>query len=49
MELALVCSLFMAFVASKTTFKITPFVLLALCLGLFLVNETTIRKVKNKS
>lgn len=36
------------FVASKTTFKITPFVLLALCLGLFLVNETTIRKVKNK-
>ncbi len=37
------------FVASKTTFKITPFVLLALCLGLFLVNETTIRKVKNKS
>lgn len=36
------------FVASVTTFKITPFVLLALCLGLFLANEGTISKVKNK-
>lgn len=35
------------FVASATTFKITAFVLLALCAGVFLANEKTIRSVKN--
>ncbi len=36
------------FVASATTFKITPFVLIALCAGLAFFNEFTIRTVKNK-
>lgn len=34
------------FVASNITFKITPFVLLGLCLMLFTFNETTLKKVK---
>ena len=33
------------FVASATTFKITAFVLMVLCLGVFLANEKTIRSV----
>ena len=36
------------FIASATTFKITPFVLIALCFGLAFFNELTIRKVKTK-
>lgn len=36
------------FVASATTFKITPFVLMALCLGLALFSEKTIRTLKNR-
>ncbi len=35
------------FVASATTFKITPFVLIGLCSGLALFNERTIRSIKN--
>lgn len=34
------------FVASATTFKITAFVLVALCIGVFLANEKTIRITK---
>ena len=36
------------FIATATTFNITNFVLLALCIGLFLANEITIKKLKNK-
>ncbi len=36
------------FVASWTTFRITPFVLIALCIGLYLLNEITLKKVKAK-
>lgn len=36
------------FVASATTFRITPFVLMGLCLGLAFFSEKTIRTVKNK-
>ena len=36
------------FVASGTTFKITPFVLMALCLGVFTANETTLKILKKK-
>ena len=36
------------FVASATTFKITPFVLVGLCIGLLLCSEKTIRTLKNK-
>ncbi len=35
-------------VAPATTFKITPFVLVALCLGCLLANEKTISSLKNK-
>ena len=35
-------------VASATTFKITPFVLIALCGGLAVFSEKTIRTLKNK-
>lgn len=38
--------LIFGFVATATTFTITPFVLLALCAGLFTANEITIRKLK---
>lgn len=38
--------LIFGFVATSTTFTITPFVLLALCAGLFAANEITIRKLK---
>lgn len=38
--------LLFGFVSTATTFKITPFVLLALCAGLFAANEITIRKIK---
>ncbi len=34
------------YVASWTTFAITPFVLIALCAGLFLLNEITVKKTK---
>lgn len=36
------------FVASATTFRITPFVLLFLCLSLAFFSEKTIRTIKNK-
>ncbi len=36
------------FVASATTFKITPFVLIGLCIALAIFSEKTIRTVKNK-
>lgn len=36
------------FVASATTFKITPFVLVVLCAGLLFCSEKTIRTLKNK-
>lgn len=38
--------LIFGFVATATTFTITPFVLLALCTGLFAANEITIKKLK---
>ena len=38
------------FVASATTFTITPFVLMSLCAGVFFANETTLKTIKkNKS
>lgn len=37
------------YVASWTTFKITPFVLVALCLGLWALNEITLKKIRRKS
>ncbi|MBE6803741.1 MAG: MFS transporter [Ruminococcaceae bacterium] len=40
--------LIFGFVATATTFNITPFVLLALCIGLFIANETTIKTLKKK-
>lgn len=36
------------YVASWTTFKITPFVLVALCAGLLSMNEITLKMIKNK-
>jgi len=36
------------FTATATTFKITGFVLLALCVGLFLANMTALRKIHSK-
>lgn len=38
--------LIFGFAATATTFTITPFVLLALCAGLFAANEITIKKLK---
>ncbi|MBR5320902.1 MAG: MFS transporter [Clostridia bacterium] len=40
--------LIFGFVATATTFNITTFVLLALCLCLFIANETTIKLLKQK-
>ena len=40
--------LIFGFVATATTFNITPFVLLTLCIGLFMANETTIKILKKK-
>lgn len=40
--------LIFGFVATATTFNITCFVLLALCICLFLANEITIKKLKTK-
>ncbi len=37
------------YVASYTSFKITPFVLAALCLGLWTLNEITLKKVRNSN
>jgi fucose permease len=34
------------FIASGTTFKITPFVIMALCAGVFAANETTLKTLK---
>lgn len=34
------------YTATATTFKITPFVLMALCAGVFLANEATLKKLK---
>ena len=36
------------FIASATTFAITPFVLMALCFGVFAANETTLKILKKK-
>ena len=36
------------FVATATTFNITTFVLIALCIGLFIANEITIKSIKQK-
>lgn len=36
------------YTASATTFKITPFVLLALCIGVFIANEVALKKTKKK-
>lgn len=36
------------YTASATTFKITPFVLLALCLGVFIANEVALKMTKKK-
>ncbi len=38
--------LIFGFVATATTFMITPFILLALCIGLFIANEITIKSLK---
>ena len=40
--------LIFGFVATATTFNITPFVLLALCVGIFLANEFTIKTLNKK-
>ncbi len=40
--------LIFGFVATATTFYITPFVLLALCVSIFLANEITIKSLKKK-
>lgn len=40
--------LIFGFVASATTFAITPFVLMALCFGVFAANETTLKILKKK-
>ncbi len=40
--------LIFGYVATGTTFKITPFVLLALCIGVFIANETAIRLTTKK-
>ena len=39
--------LIFGYIATATTFKITPFVLLMFCALLFIMNETTIKKVKS--
>lgn len=36
------------FLATATTFKTAPFVLIALCIGLHLLNEATLKSVKNR-
>lgn len=40
--------LIFGFVATATTFSITTFVLISLCVGLFIANEITIKSVKQK-
>lgn len=40
--------LIFGFIATATTFNITTIVLFVLCIGLFLANEITIKKLKNK-
>ena len=40
--------LIFGFIATSTSFKITPFVLLGLCILLCMMNEITIKKVKAK-
>lgn len=35
------------YTATATTFAITPFVLMALCIGVFIANETAVRKTRN--
>ena len=37
------------FVASWTTFRITPFVLIAICIGLYLLNEITLKRLKQNN
>ena len=41
--------LIFGFVATATTFKITTFVLLALVIGLFIVNEITISIIRKNN
>ncbi len=36
------------YTATATTFKITPYVLLAVCAGVFIANETTLKKLKKR-
>lgn len=40
--------LIFGYAATLISFKITPFVLLALCIGVFLANEITLKKIKIK-
>lgn len=40
--------LIFGYAATLISFKITPFVLLALCAGVFLANEITLKKIKTK-
>ena len=44
--IGLAVQLIFGFVASSTTFKITPFVLFGLCTALFTLNTVTLRKLK---
>lgn len=37
------------FIATATTFTITPFVLIGICIGLYLLNEATLKSVKKKT
>ncbi|MBR3835205.1 MAG: MFS transporter [Clostridia bacterium] len=43
-----IVQLIYGYVATGTTFKITPFVLIALCIGVFIANETAIRLTRKK-
>lgn len=36
------------FIATATTFKITPFILIGICIGLYLLNEVTLKSVKKR-
>ena len=38
--------LIFGYAATYTTFKITPFVLLALCAGVYIANEVALKKIK---
>ena len=36
------------FIATATTFTITPFILVGLCIGLYILNEATLKSIKRK-